>query len=827
MLPPSPSSRGTLSLATFLLALVIFAVLLVSGAMTAVNYHFDTRLAERAASEEFTSIALRGTQAAGRLANRGERLAVAVATRAELDVPVGEALHPLVRPMTQSLKAADQIFSLFVGYANGDYLEVSDLEATEGLRKVWDARDEERWVVVQVFERDGERRELRRFLDAGLEITRTQDTPSGYRVTERPWYVNAQENRLRRTPPYLLDLVGQRGMSYTVRNEGGTVAGSLVLLSSVDDILASARFPRSFAALIFDARGRIVAGRLPEAPFVGAERGDLPGTGESVLSLFEDLAASAAGPAHLRRIAFDGEDHFTWVQPIDSFRGSGDREFIGIMGKRSEILAPYREQTLTALAASLAAAVLLVPVVYLATRSLSRPINRLAAESRKVSQRAYGEVREVPTGVRELRWLSASMVSMAGSIQDYEQKQRDLHDGFVRLIAAAIDQKSPYTGGHCARVPAIASMLAEAANRASRGPLEHFSLDSEAEQREFKIAAWLHDCGKITTPEHIVDKGVKLEANYNRIHEVRMRFEVLLRDADIDYLDALRRHPEQADALRAERDRRQATLREEFAFVAGCNIGGEAMDDAAVERLGQIASRTWRRHLDDRLGLSPLEEARLQDLPATTPADEPLLADRPEHRIPRDDVSRFEGLGFRMRPTPLKQNLGEVYNLSIRRGTLTAEDRYLINEHICSTIEMLETLPWPEDLQRVPEIAGGHHEKMDGTGYPRGLRREQLSVAARIMAIADVLEALTAADRPYKKAKSLSQSLGIMRGMALGQHIDADLFCLLIESGAYRAYAEAWLDPAQIDVVDEEALLSGLRRAPREAGEAEAPSAAA
>jgi HD-GYP domain-containing protein (c-di-GMP phosphodiesterase class II) len=822
----SPSPRGTLSLASLLLALVAFAVVVVSGAMTAVNYYFDTRLAERAAGEEFTSIALRGTQAAARLASRGERLAVAMATQADLDVPVGEDLHPLVRPMTQSMQAVDHIFSLFVGYASGDYLEVSDLEAAQGLRDVWNARNDERWVVVQIFERAGERSEVRRFLDARLTTTRTQETRSDYRATERPWYTNAQVNSLRRTPPYLLDFVEQRGMSYTVGNEEGTVAGSLVLLSSVDEILASARFPRSFAALIFDVEGRIIAGRLPEASFVGAERADLPGNGESVLSLFESLAGSGASGPRLRQVVLDGEDHFTWVQPIDSFSGSGAGEFIGIMGRRSEILAPYREQALLALALSLAAAILLVPVVFLATRSLSRPINRLAAESRKVSKRAYAEVREVPTWLREVRWLSASMVSMAESIQDYEQKQRDLHDGFVRLIAAAIDQKSPYTGGHCARVPAIAWGLAEAASRASTGPFQDFSLDSEAEEREFRIAAWLHDCGKITTPEHIVDKGVKLEANYNRIHEVRMRFEVLLRDAEIDYLDALHRQPEQADRLRAERDERQAALREEFAFVAQCNIGGESMDDDSIERLRQIATRSWRRQLDDRLGLSPLVEVRLQDLPAKTPADEPLLADRPEHLIPRKDVSRFEGLGFTLRPTPLKQNLGELYNLSIRRGTLTEEDRYLINEHICSTIEMLETLPWPEDLQRVPEIAGGHHEKMDGTGYPRGLRREELSTAARIMAIADVLEALTAADRPYKKAKTLSQSLGIMRNMALGQHIDPDLFCLLIESGAYRAYAEAWLDPAQIDAVDEEALLSGLRRDP-DADNPRATSAAA
>ena len=224
-----------------------------------------------------------------------------------------------------------------------------------------------------------------------------------------------------------------------------------------------------------------------------------------------------------------------------------------------------------------------------------------------------------------------------------------------------------------------------------------------------------------------------------------------------------------------------------------------------------IADHSWLRTLDDRVGLSPQEALRLADYPNETPQWEPLLADRPEHRTPREDVeSRFAGFGFTMRPPALEQDLGELYNLSIRRGTLTDEDRYRINEHISSTIEMLETLPWPEELARVPEIAGGHHEKLDGTGYPRSLPAEKLSLAARIMAIADILEALTAPDRPYKKGKTLSESLRIMRFMALDRHIDADLFRLFIERGLHYRYAEAWMNPSQVDEVDAAALLDGL-----------------
>jgi HD-GYP domain-containing protein (c-di-GMP phosphodiesterase class II) len=153
--------------------------------------------------------------------------------------------------------------------------------------------------------------------------------------------------------------------------------------------------------------------------------------------------------------------------------------------------------------------------------------------------------------------------------------------------------------------------------------------------------------------------------------------------------------------------------------------------------------------------------------------------------------------------TPEREaNLGEIYNLSISRGTLTEEDRYRINEHMAQTIVMLESLPWPRHLRRVPEYAGGHHEKMDGSGYPRGLRREQMSIPARVMAIADIFEALTAADRPYKPPKTLSESMRIMQRMVREGHIDPELFRLFVESGVYREYAQRFLKPEQIDAVD-------------------------
>lgn len=374
-----------------------------------------------------------------------------------------------------------------------------------------------------------------------------------------------------------------------------------------------------------------------------------------------------------------------------------------------------------------------------------------------------------------------SQAAVALENQMLIQQQRALWNSLIEMIAASIDDKSPYTGGHCQRVPEITKLLAKAACESEEGIFAGFDLD-EDEWYELHIAAWLHDCGKVTTPEYVVDKASKLETIYNRIHEVRTRFEVMHRDAEIE---CLKRKLAGEDPDTCDRDFQFAVdkLQEEYAFVANANVGGEFMDDADIERLKEIGQRSWTRYFDKGIGLSPPEAMLVaKNPPPSAPAQEPLIGDLPEHKTGN-------------------YNLGELTNLSIRRGTLTAEEREKINDHIVVTIKMLEQLPFPKKMRRVPEYAGGHHEKMDGTGYPKGLTKADMSIPARIMAIADIFEALTAADRPYKKAKTVSESLKIMKFMCKDQHIDADLFDLFLRSGVWKTYADEFLDPSQVDPV--------------------------
>jgi len=388
--------------------------------------------------------------------------------------------------------------------------------------------------------------------------------------------------------------------------------------------------------------------------------------------------------------------------------------------------------------------------------------------------------------------------------------QEDLLDAFIKLIAGAIDAKSPYTGGHCQRVPEIAKLLAKAACDSDDSRFSDYSLTDDQWQ-ELHIASWLHDCGKVTTPEYVVDKSTKLETIYDRIHEIRTRFEVLKRDAEIEHWKAVSNGGDIGELNEALKQTIQE-LNEDFEFVATCNQGGEFMQQEKIDRLNKIADKRWMRTLNDRSGVSWEEENRMKKTPEKTlPVEEHLLSDKPEHIIERLESEKIPDnnqWGFRLDVPKFKFNMGELYNLSVKAGTLTGEERYIINGHMIQTIKMLDELPFPAHLKEVPAIAGGHHESMDGKGYPKRLSKEDMSLTARMMAIADIFEALTASDRPYKKAKSLSVSLKIMSDMRDRNHIDGDLFDLFLGSGVYLKYAEKYLSNEQIDIVDIEQYLS-------------------
>jgi len=502
-----------------------------------------------------------------------------------------------------------------------------------------------------------------------------------------------------------------------------------------------------------------------------------------------------AGKMHV--LSFKGKPHYVYIAQIRA------HDFLAIITPVDDVSTVGLDKVKTSIWITAITVLFLFPFIWLVVSPIVKAVRRLVSDSEKIKQRKFLEVEQVESNITEINELANSMLSMAQSVAQHEVAQEELIEAFIGLIAQAIDEKSPYTGGHCARVPELAFMLAQVANDSKTGPFGDFQFNNEHEWREFRIGAWLHDCGKITTPVHIIDKGTKLECIYNRIHEVRMRFEVLWRDAEIDYWQQCAQADHDNKELKEKLQRYQQQLQDDFAFIAKCNIGSESIDEADIERLQLLAQTTWQRHFNDRLGLSPVEEQRYSSPPSVLPVTETLLNDKADHIIERTQSTDYDPkLGIKMTIPKHLYNLGELYNLRVSRGTLTTEDRFKINEHMISTIKMLENLPFPAELSKVSRYATTHHETMKGTGYPRQLSAEDLSTPERIMVVADIFEALTAADRPYKKAKSISQSIDILYKMMLNEHIDKDVFELFLTSGVYLQYAERFLPLSQIDEVD-------------------------
>jgi len=354
---------------------------------------------------------------------------------------------------------------------------------------------------------------------------------------------------------------------------------------------------------------------------------------------------------------------------------------------------------------------------------------------------------EKEQSIRALASLGAVALTNRALIDNMEQ----LFQSFTRLIATAIDEKSPYTGGHCRRVPELTMMIAEAVHDYDLGPLADFTMN-EADRHELSIAGWLHDCGKIATPEYVMDKSTKLSTIFDRIEMVFTRFELAISQTRLSFMERMLAANSESEkqALQDEQNSKIRELESARSFLEKVNIGGEfmlAVDQERVEHIATLCTVT-----------------------------------------------------INGRPQPLLSN-DEVYNLKVQRGTLNPEEREIINRHMSITIDMLESLPFPKHLKRVPEFAGGHHEKMDGTGYPKGLTKEQMSVPARMMAIADIFEALTATDRPYKSGKKISECLRIMGYMCKDKHIDEDLFKIFVDQKVYATYAQQFLSEEQLDEI--------------------------
>lgn len=490
----------------------------------------------------------------------------------------------------------------------------------------------------------------------------------------------------------------------------------------------------------------------------------------------------------------------TYIAAVSPIRYNQEVTYLATFVPQSTLMQPYYQQLSTLFGVLVMTLVVVLLLANYSSQVIVRPLNQLMYRNRLIAEREFEKVTPVETHIKELYELSNTLMTVSSSYRSYEENQEKFLQGLVRLIAEAIDKRSHHTYSHCSRVPKLGIMILQAAVSDQKGRFKEFNL-SETEEKAFEIGAWLHDSGKITTPESILEKSTKLDAFTNRIHEIRMRFEVLWRDADILYYQQVAQKPENESQFKAERLARQQDLQDQFTFIANLNIGLENITEQTLAKLDQISEMSWQSHFDKFLGLSKFQMAQL---PETRDRWEKVLQDFSEQIKHQDPSVKafYKQQGFRVKVPKHEINLGEKYNLSIPMGTLTPEERFKMQDHVVMTLKLLEQVPLPEQYKNIAKYAGTHHEMLDGSGYPRQLIADQLGTPERIMVLADIFEALTAPDRPYKRTQMLSTAIETLYEMVENNQLDRDVFELFLRSGVYKDYAEAFIDPSQIDSVD-------------------------
>lgn len=781
-----------------MLSLLTLLCLIIIVSLLSLQYYFSKELALKAISENFNHISQK-------VKDRIEILDIKnnnIISMLEFNQGITQKAninkqHDLLELITKILEKNSHIYAIYIGNNKNEFYEVINLNISKNLKKMYKVKNEASWLVIKILKIEDKRKEHKLFLDKNLNILKTEDKISTYYPTSRPWYKKAfKTNLIIKTKPYMFTNLKQKGITYAKKLKSSPyVIGLDVSLESLNLFLKKQITYKDEEILLFKDDKKITISSSMKKNKKGFNK-ILDFTFSNDLNIKQSI------------LKINGKDNFVYVSKLNS--EYADTDYLAMILPIKEIMKPYNEKIYYAFSFTVFIMFLLSPIVFYIAKLFVKPINLLEAENRKINNQDFSSVRTVNTRLKEIHNLSSSFVKMSQSIQKHNESQKKLMDSFIHIIASAIDAKSTYTGVHCSKVPLLASMIAQKASENKEGIFKDFTLKTEDEKRELSVAAWLHDCGKVTTPEYVVDKATKLETIYNRIHEIRTRFEVLHRDKTIIYLNNIisgKNKKEEKEKLELEHN----NLYKEFEVIASANIGSEFLDVKIINKIEDIAKREWFRHFDNHIGLSKDELSRKPSLEKEIlPIKEFLLDDKIEHIIPRTSELKeeYKKFGFKLEMPKDLYNLGEVYNLSIKKGTLTNEERYKINEHVIMSIIMLEQLPFPKNLKNVPEFASAHHETLIGTGYPRQLKKEEMSIPARILAIADIFEALTASDRPYKDAKTLNESIKILSYMVKDKHIDKDIFELFLKSDIHNIYANEHMHKDQIDKVDIQEYIS-------------------
>jgi len=779
-------SRGFYS---FLLQYSVILLSVVVTILLATQYYFSYQMVLEFATKRFVHLAKQSSFMVQEKDQQSKEI-VSLLGHAPMvkDNAYFDDEEALLKFFITPIKQNNKIFAIYIGYPNGNYFEVVNVNHSPTVSTMFNAPKKARWIVVKVIRQsplENTAKRISHFYDKNLQYLSELQEHTEYNPLKRPWYKEAvtHQGEVTRGSPYLYYRLKKMGITYALALEDHkSVIAMDVTLEGLSQFLKELKSTTQ-AEIYMLENDKLIASSEP-----------------SHNTLDPQIVQALSSPNKpIDSYRKDGTAYLYMIVPIAHSSGNLKLAF---KVEKAQMMKPYLYLIYVEMAVTFLLMLLLIPLVRYLSKSFTQPINHLMKENEKVKQFDFKSVTPIRSDIDELNQLSESMVAMAHSIQAHELKQEELLEAFIHLIADMIDAKSPYTGEHCKRVPLITNMLLDEANRSTKGELRTFHIDDAEVRKGIEWSAWLHDCGKLVVPDYIIDKATKLETVYNRIHEIRTRFEVCLRDAKIKALRSIIDGVPQKEAYR-EYYVTKEKLKEEYAFIAQMNMGDFKMTPQAKEKLKKIASTTWERHFPKCIGISWQEHERFQCGPKELlPVKERLIYDDEAHKSRRkkSDYTLYKEADVKMDIPSLLYNEGELYNLTVEHGTITKEEKFKIQEHVIHTLTILRGLPWSDKLKRIVEDAANHHEYLDGTGYPRALKEEQLNIPAKIMVIADIFEALTSTDRPYKHSKTLSEAIDIMIVMAQEHKLDATLLELFIEKEIYLIYAKEHLRPEQIDL---------------------------
>ncbi|WP_298942308.1 HD domain-containing phosphohydrolase [uncultured Psychromonas sp.] len=706
---------------------------------------------------------------------------------------VNQKIHPDALQLFANVMVENPSYdSISLGFENGNLQQLRHLNNAKNAQSLADA-ESAKWLLVSVSEQGNQKIRQYTYFDDTFNVISQREEENNENIVNLPWYKDAKILTSNKSNVFSLTNSSSLKQTYSIKVPNTqTVLAIDVTLNSLSNNLQIINDKNQNSLLdeiyLYNGAGQLLGSNQPIERTTHTNK--LSHIPYPVLS---EMAQHHTSMNKLNSVTINDKPYYVYIAEVDD--KTTTNSYLAILVAKETLLLPSIKTSIQITAFSLA---LLLILSWCFSSPLTKAIKGLLNEVKRVKGKDYKQLQQVVSRVTELKELNNSMIEMSQSIEDYQIQQKQMTELFIKQIAQAIDEKSPYTFGHANRAPELGMMLAKASLKSD---LPAFEQANEVMLSEFTSNAWSYHYGKLTTAQQVTSKSTKLEANYNRIHEIRMRFEILWRDAEITYFKESRSNPEQNKPLKETLIKQQLQLMRDFGFVAKANLGDTTMSEQDTLRLHKIGAQTWLRYFDDRLGLSSIEKLRLTDKKQKLPAQETLLSDKKEHIIKRNNITQVDS-GIKIEVADHLYNFGELYNLSIPKGTLTIEDKFEINQSTLSTINLLKALPTThKQVIKVRDLSA-YHPVLKQVSCPSDSSNPDFSITSKILLMTDIFETLTSVKTPQQKVESLSTAIDVLHQLAIDQVIDMNLFKLFLSSKIYIKYANKFLYEIQFDDVD-------------------------